>query len=159
MLTDFFNNVYSLAASLTLEVSLYICWGAFAFVFLCTLLLTIFNRGVRAADKRPYFALVNAFAAVTFALALTRGELSFSVLLAVTFWCFGYLTYGLIALISRRKRREERYVLPEVPRPPRGLRRPIAPQSRTCAPSTRSRSLKSCLQKTSAAATGRRPSA
>ena len=46
MLTDFFNNVYSLAASLTLEVSLYICWGAFAFVFLCTLLLTIFNRGV-----------------------------------------------------------------------------------------------------------------
>ena len=134
MLTDFFNNVYSLAASLTLEVSLYICWGAFAFVFLCTLLLTIFNSGVRAADKRPYFALVNAFAAVTFALALIKSELSFSVLLAATFWCFGYLTYGLIALISRRKRREERYVLPEVPPPAERFTpsyRPAKPNVRT----------------------------
>lgn len=118
MLTDFFNNIYIAVSSLTLEVSLYICWGAFAFVFLCTLVLTAFNGGVRAADKRPYLAFVNIFAAVTFALALTERELAYSVLLAAVFWCVGYLSYGLIMLVSRRKvKRRERYALPDVPPP------------------------------------------
>ena len=126
MITEFFNNVYVLISSLTLEASLYICWGAFGFVFLLTLVLTLCNAGVRAADKRPYLALVNMFAVVTFALALTEEELPFSLLLAAVFWCFGYLTYGIIALLSRRRPPRRRPSVPDLP-PPAARMRPSSP--------------------------------
>ena len=126
MITEFFNNVYVLISSLTLEASLYICWGAFGFVFLLTLVLTLCNAGVRAADKRPYLALVNIFAVVTFALALTEEELPFSLLLAAVFWCFGYLTYGIIALLSRRRPPRRRPSVPDLP-PPAARMRPSSP--------------------------------
>lgn len=118
MLTQFFSSVFAAASGLSLEISLYICWGAFAAVFLGALLLTVFNGGVRAADKRPYLALVNVFSVVTFALALTEKPFAFCAMLAAAFWCVGYLTYGLIVLLSRRRpRRAGRAALR--PAPPR----------------------------------------
>lgn len=128
MLTDFFNGIYSAVASLTFETALYICWGAFALVFVCATLLTIFNSGVRAANKRPYLAFVNIFTAVTFALALTERELDFSVLVAAVFWCAGYLTYGFIVLLSRRKTRAAQNVaMPEFPPPALHFKSSAAP--------------------------------
>lgn len=128
MISQFFKDVYAAISALTLETALYICWGAFLFVFLLALVLTIFNAGVRAADKRPYLALVNIFAAVTFALALTESEPAFSVLLAAVFWCAGYLTYGLIVLLSRRKNERKRhYNMPEIPVPEMRSRPSVSP--------------------------------
>lgn len=128
MLTQFFDGIYSAISSLTLEVSLCICWGAFGFVFLCTMFCTIFNGSVRAADKRPYLALVNIFAAVTFALTLTESEPAFSVLLAAVFWCAGYLTYGLIVLLSRRKNeRKRQYNMPDISVPEMRSRPSVSP--------------------------------
>ena len=49
MISQFFKDVYAAISALTLETALYICWGAFLFVFLLALVLTIFNAGVRAA--------------------------------------------------------------------------------------------------------------
>ena len=139
MISQFFKDVYAAISALTLETALYICWGAFLFVFLLALVLTIFNTGVRAAHKRPYLAMVNVFAAVTFALALTFEELAFSVLLSAVFWCFAYLSYGLLVLFSRRKKNRQRYVLPDVPPPAESFKPSVRLQRPTCAPNTRLR--------------------
>ena len=128
MMSEFFKNVYNLIASFTLETSLYVCWGAFAFVFVLSLVLTLANVGVRRADKRPYLSLVNAFTAVTFALALTKEELSFSVLLSAVFWCFGYLSYGAVCLAAKRKTpRAEKFSVPDLPPPLEGLKSAATP--------------------------------
>lgn len=127
MISQFFKDVYAAISALTLETALYICWGAFLFVFLLALVLTIFNAGVRRADKRPYLAMVNVFAAVTFALALTFEGLSFSVLISAVFWCFAYLSYGLIVLLSRRKKNRQRYALPDVPPPAESFKPSVRP--------------------------------
>ena len=117
MLTSFFEDVYSAVQSLSLDACLCICWGAFAFIFLLTLVLSLTVEGVRRADKRPYLCIVNLFAAATFAFAVSRQSLSFSVLLSAVFWCVAYLSYGLVVLLSKRKPRlkEGTVLQPEPP--------------------------------------------
>lgn len=128
MLSEFLKNIYGAIKSLTLETSLYICWGAFAFVFLLTLFLTLFQSGVRRADKRPYLCMVNAFTAVTFALAYIYEDLSFSLILAAVFWCIGYLSYGAVCLASRRKRaRAESFPVSDLPPRLEGLKCSVSP--------------------------------
>ena len=60
---------------------------------------------------------VNLFAAATFAFAVSRQSLSFSVLLSAVFWCVAYLSYGLVVLLSKRKPRlkEGTVLQPEPP--------------------------------------------
>lgn len=132
MFTEFFNDVYKMIASLSLETLLCVCWGAFAFIFLLTLVLTLWNAGVRAADKRPYAAAVNVFAALTFAFSLMWEELAFSVLLAAAFWCVGYISYGVIVLASRRAVNKRPPVpMPQQPQPPSNMLRPEITPAKT----------------------------
>ena len=116
-MSELFESVYQKISSLSLSVLLYIVWGAFALIFLLALVLCLFNRGVRRADKRPFLCMVNAFAAVTFAVALSKKGVSFSVMLAVMFWCVGYIMYGAIVLAARRKLPSARRPLPDIAPP------------------------------------------
>ncbi len=108
MFTQFFKDIFSAVSSLSLDVLLYICWGAFALLFAVTLVLTLVSGGVRRADKRPYLALVNVFAVLTGALSLLHQSVSYSLLLSAAFWCVGYLTYGLVVLASRKREKVPR---------------------------------------------------
>ena len=116
-MSELFENIYEKISSLSLSVQLYIVWGAFAFIFVLALMLCLFNRSIHRADKRPFLCMVNAFAAVTFAVALTKKGVSFSVMLAVVFWCVGYIMYGIIVFASRRKLPSERRPLPDIAPP------------------------------------------
>ncbi len=131
MITQFLDALCEAVASLSTNTLLLIVWGAFAFIFLLALVLCFLTRGVRRADKRPFLALTNAFAAVTLAVLLTRKELSYSVLASALFWCVGYLLYGALVLASRRMERAERVrahlPLPSAPPPVQSFPPAVSP--------------------------------
>ena len=108
MLTNFFDDVCAAAESLSLDVLIGACWGAFALLFMVTFILCLSCAGVRRAEKRPFFAAVNVFAVVTLAFALTEKSVEYSALLAAVFWCVGYLLYGLIVPVSKKSVRAAR---------------------------------------------------
>lgn len=56
---------------------------------------------MRAASKRPFLCLANAYAAVTLAAFLTSNELPQAILAAALFWCAGYVLYGALCAITR----------------------------------------------------------
>ncbi|MCD7729585.1 MAG: hypothetical protein LUI60_06715 [Clostridia bacterium] len=101
---DLLTKASAAVYSLGLNILLCIAWGAYAAVFLLALGFTLFNRGVRRADKRPFLAFTNVFTAVTFALMFTEKVLPLSVIVAATFWCVGYMLYGLLVLLGKRGR-------------------------------------------------------
>lgn len=126
-MSELFESVYQKISSLSLSVLLYIVWGVFAAIAVAAILLCLFNRGVHRADKRPFLCMVNAFAAVTFAVALTKRGVAYSVMLAVLFWCIGYLMYGLLVLAARRRMPAERRPLPDVAPPPNSFPPSVRP--------------------------------
>ena len=66
------------------------------FAVMCALLPRL-----RASDKRPVFAFVNAFSALFFALLLIELTLSSALFFAVLFWLAGYLYYGALCAFTR----------------------------------------------------------
>lgn len=102
-ITQVLEKVYTAVTEMPLGLSLYIVWGAYAAICISATALALFNKAFKKANKSPFLYFTNAFAAVTLGLLLTEKPLSFSVLCAVVFWCFGYLIYGLLLLLSRRK--------------------------------------------------------
>ena len=105
MFSKFINGIYSKIANIEFETLLWIVWGSFAAVFVATLFLTLCLPKIRAASKKPFFNLVNAYAALTFGAFLTEQTLPPSILAAVIFWCVGYLLYGLLCIITRNKKK------------------------------------------------------
>lgn len=104
MFSKFVNEIYSKAANISFQNLMWIIWGSFGAIFAATLFLSLFLPKIKAASKKPFFYLVNAYSALTFGAFLTQETLPPSVLAAVIFWCIGYLLYGLLCLITRRKK-------------------------------------------------------
>lgn len=105
MFSEFINGIYSKVASIGFDTLLWIVWGSFAAVFIATLFLTLCVPKIKAASKKPFFNLVNAYAALTFGSFLTEEGLPQSVIAAVIFWCVGYLLYGLLCIVTKDKKR------------------------------------------------------
>ncbi len=114
-MTEFFQTVYKTVSSLRAEAAILACWGAFALLAVAAVVLALANDSFRRAGKRPFFALVNAFSAVTLSFALMEYPASFSLLLAAAFWCAGYLLYGLLVLLSRPRRAKPRVAAQPAP--------------------------------------------
>ena len=101
MFSENINQLYSQIASVKLDTLMWIVWGSFALIFLAVLITGFILPKIRSASKRPYLCLVNAYAALTLVAFLTDTGLPQSVLAAVLFWCAGYLSYGLLSVLTK----------------------------------------------------------
>ncbi len=101
MFSKIIDGIYSSISSLPFDTLVWIILGSFAAVTVLAIVMSFALPKVRAADKRPYLCLVNAFTAVVLAAFLTKQQLAESVLAAVIFWCFGYFFYGVLCFISK----------------------------------------------------------
>ncbi|MDE7453468.1 MAG: hypothetical protein K2N22_03580, partial [Clostridia bacterium] len=104
MLSEFIDGIFSKIGEISFDALMWIVWGSFAAVFIATLFLTLCVQRIKAAQKKPFFYLVNAYSALTFAAFVTEQTLPVSVLAAVIFWCAGYLLYGLLCIITKKKK-------------------------------------------------------
>ena len=107
MFSQFINKIYSSVSSIPFDTLVWIILGSFAGVFIISLLLCVFIPAIRAASKRPFLCLANAYAAVVLGAFLTCHELPQSVLAACLFWVAGYLAYGFLCIITKPAVREQ----------------------------------------------------
>ena len=106
MVSNFADKIFSSMSSVKFDTLILIVWGSFAGIFLTSLLLCAFNKNARAASKRPFLYLINAYAAVTLSAFLTARPLAQSVLSAALFWCVAYILYGSLCLFRKKDKRE-----------------------------------------------------
>lgn len=107
MFSDFIDKIYSSFSSIPFDTLVWIILGSFAAITLLTVILCFVIPKIRAAEKRPYLCLVNAYTAVALAAFLIKEPLAQSALAAVIFWCFGYLMYGVLCFISKPAKKDE----------------------------------------------------
>ena len=107
MFAKMIDSVYSSISSIPFDTLVWIVLGSFAAITLLTVILCFTVSKIRAADKRPYLCLVNAYTAVVLAAFLTNEPLAQSVLAAVMFWCLGYLLFGVLCFISKPAKKRE----------------------------------------------------
>ena len=101
------DSIYSSFTSISFDTLVWIILGSFAAVTVLTVILCFAIPKIRAAGKRPYLCLVNAYAALTLVAFLTKEQFAQSVLAAVLFWCFGYFVYGVLCFITKPVKKEE----------------------------------------------------
>lgn len=101
MFSKVIESIYSFVAALSFDVLVWLVVGSFAAITLLTGVLCFALPKVRAAQKRPYLCLVNAYTSVVLAAFLTREPFAQSVLAAAVFWCFGYFLYGGLCVVSK----------------------------------------------------------
>ena len=98
----------SIASKISFNGLLWSVWGTFIAVFILALTLCICLPSVRSSSKKPYLCLVYAYTALTLALFLTAYSLEHAAFVACAFWIVGYLSYGVLCAVSRKKKREPR---------------------------------------------------
>lgn len=104
MFTKFINIIYSAVSSIPFDALIWSVFGSFAAIFLVTLICTVKVKAIKYATKIPYLCLVNIFTALTLAAFLTKNGFAHSVFAAVIFWCAGFLSYGLICALSKKRK-------------------------------------------------------
>lgn len=107
MFAKMIDKIYSSFTSISFDTLVWIILGSFAAVTVLTVILCFAIPKIRAAGKRPYLCLVNAYAALVLVAFLTKEQLAQSVLAAVLFWCFGYFVYGVLCFITKPVKKEE----------------------------------------------------
>ena len=107
MFTKMIDSIYSSVSSLPFDTLVWIILGSFAAVTALTVILCFAVPKIRAADKRPYLCLVNAYTAVLFAAFLTKEPLAQSALASAIFWVLSYLLYGVLCFVSKPVKKEE----------------------------------------------------
>ena len=127
MFAKMIDSIYSSISSIPFDTLIWIILGSFLAVTVFTAVLCFAVPKIRAADKRPYLCLVNAYTAVVLASFLTKQPLAQSALASAIFWCFGYFLYGVFCFISKPVKREDSTpsVVTMMPS------RPVAPPVRT----------------------------
>lgn len=103
MNTDIFKFLSDVAAAFPPNRLLWAAWGSFAAVFAVAIVLCFALPAVRSASKRPFLCLVYAYTAVTFAIFLTCASLENAAFAAAVFWLAGYLMYGILCAVTRKK--------------------------------------------------------
>ncbi len=101
MISQYFDKIYSSVASVPFDTLMWVIWGSFAAVFVVALIMCFAVPRVRAASKRPFLCLANAYAALTLAAFLTANELAQSVIAATLFWCVAYVFYGVLCFFTK----------------------------------------------------------
>lgn len=98
------RNAADFAAKISFDALVWLTWGSFAALFILTLTLTLALPELRVASKRPFLCLVYAYTAVTLALFLTVNAVEYAAFTACIFWIIGYLSYGLLCAVSRKRK-------------------------------------------------------
>lgn len=115
------ENIFKMLYSVNFALVALIDLGCFAAVCILSLFGVLISKRLRAAEKRPFFHLVNAFAALTLALFCLEFDFSEAVIISAALWFVGYLIYGVLCAVTPKhpKRGEERTTLrvQEVNRP------------------------------------------
>ena len=107
MFSKIIDSIYSSVSSVPFDTLVWIIIGSFAAITVLTLIMCFALPKIRAAEKRPYLCLVNAYTAVVFAAFLIKEPLAQSALASAIFWCFGYLFYGLLCFVSKPAVKQE----------------------------------------------------
>lgn len=102
----FENFLKSIAAKMPFEALMWLIWGSFIAIFILVVTLCLCLPNVRLTSKKPYLCLVYAYTAVTFALFLTASTIEEAAFIACLFWLAGYLSYGILCALTRKKKKE-----------------------------------------------------
>ena len=86
MFSKFIDKIYSSVSSIPFDTLVWIIIGSFAAITLFTVIMCFVVPKIRAAEKRPYLCLVNAYTAGVVSALLTREPLAEAVLAAAKFW-------------------------------------------------------------------------
>lgn len=106
MFESLFQNITNAAAKISFDSLLLFIWGSFIAIFVLTLTLCLSLPSVRLSSKKPYLCLVYAYTAVTLALFLTEFAVEEAAFAACIFWIVGYLSYGLLCALPRKKKQK-----------------------------------------------------
>lgn len=98
------QNTADAAAKVSFDALVWLTWGSFIAIFIVALTLCLCLPTVRSSSKRPYLCLLYAYTATTLALFLTVNGIEEAAFIACIFWIVGYLSYGVLILVSREKK-------------------------------------------------------
>lgn len=104
MFENLYKNIGAWAAKIPFDTLVWVVWGSFAAAFVAAILICAISRAAKYSSKRPFFCLVCAYTAATFALFLTVNPVTEAAFTACIFWLCGYLGYGILCLISFKRR-------------------------------------------------------
>ena len=103
MFIEITQKINSAVAKIPFDTLIWIVWGSYLAIFTITLVVTLFSRRFKNAEKKPFLALTNAYSGVNLAVFLLKCELSSSIIITAMFWVAGYLLYGVLCLCSIKK--------------------------------------------------------
>ena len=118
-MVDFFKSFYGWFDGLPFDTLIYFIWGSYLAIFLVAFIATLASKKIKAAPKKPFLSLTNAYAAVTLAAFMLKCSFAQSITATVTFWVVGYILYGaLCALTKSYATRKANVVAAAVETPP-----------------------------------------
>ena len=106
MFESMFQNIAIAAAKISFDSLMWFTWGSFIAIFALSLTLCLCLPSVRFSSKKPYLCLVYTYTATTLALFLTAFTVAEAAFTACIFWIVGYLSYGLLCALSRKKSKQ-----------------------------------------------------
>lgn len=109
-MANFFNNFYAWFDTLPFDTLIYFIWGSYLAIFLVSLTLSLCSKKFRAASKKPFLCLTNAYAAVSLAAFMLRSDLAQSLTATVTFWVVGYILYGALCAFTVKSENRKKAV-------------------------------------------------
>ncbi len=102
-LVNFFDGIFAAFDGVSFGLVALVDLAAFGGVCALSLICSLASARLRSADKRPFLHLVNAFAALTFALFCINYDLTHSAMVAAALWLVGYLVYGALCALTVKR--------------------------------------------------------
>lgn len=109
-MANFFNNFYAWFDTLPFDTLIYFIWGSYLAIFLVSVIVTLCSKRFRAASKKPFLCLTNAYAAVSLAAFMLQCNLAQSLTATVTFWVVGYILYGALCAFTVKSENRKKAV-------------------------------------------------
>ncbi len=131
----FIEKINTFISKLPFSLSVVLIVSSFALIFFIALGACFASPAVRAVDKRPFFYYLNLYTALLFAIVAAHTSLSSAVVPTALFWIVGYLLYGILCMVTKKREKlpEVSYVVAPaaVPAQPKPPVRPAVPAAKT----------------------------
>jgi len=127
-------SAYSAISKIPFKSLVAICWGTFLAKFLLIFILCASTKTFKSAQKRPFFALVNAYTALTFATFLIEKSVNTTLFFTAIFWVVGCVLYGVLCLFKHKavKKQKNLSALSQMPQtPPSQAFTPLTPVAKS----------------------------
>ena len=125
-MANLFKDFYGWFDSLPFDTLIYFVWGSYLAIFLVAFVATLASKKFKAASKKPFLSLTNAYAAVTLASFMLQCGFAQSVTATVIFWVVGYILYGALCALTKsyanRKAKVAQVAASETPIPAQPMR-------------------------------------